>query len=125
MHARARLPEIDQHEADDQCQTRDDFEIDQRLDGDAPHPLCFAHARDAVHHRAEDDRSDQHPHELDEEIAERLQGVGALRPHITDPHAQRHRDENLQRQIAIDRTPAFFDDGCYIGAHMPPLIVAR
>ena len=79
VHAGAGLHDVDDDEADDQRERRDDLEIEQRLEADAADLLHVVHAGDAVHDRAEDDRRDQHLDQLDEAVAERLHLLAELR----------------------------------------------
>ena len=80
------LQHVHDDESDDERERGDDFKIEQRLAADAPELLQVAHRGDAMHDGAEDDRRDDHLHELDEAVAERLQrrlpisGVGKEMP---------------------------------------------
>src|SRR5262249_29351914 len=100
-----RLPCVHHQKPQHQRNRRHDLEIDECLDGDAPDTLCLAHACDAVDDGAEDDRRDDHPYEPDEQIAQRTEGLRALRPHVADDAAEQHRKQNLQRKVFVERTP--------------------
>ena len=80
MHARARRPNIHEKQGQDECDRGHDFKVNERFNRDAADLLRFADARDAVHHRAENDRCYEHSHKLNEEVAEGLPRVGALGP---------------------------------------------
>ena len=104
VHADPRGPGVDQHEAQHQRDRRHDLEVDERLDGHAPDALRLADARDSMDDGAEDDRRHDHAHEPDEQVAERPERVGVLRPQIPDESAQQHRHQDLEGQILVERT---------------------
>ena len=58
---------------------RHDLEVHERAQPDAADVLHRAHVRDADDDGREDDRRDQHLHELDEAVAERPHRRRALR----------------------------------------------
>ena len=72
MQAHAGLQHIDDGQAQHQRQRRDQFEIAQRIESDATDATQIVHAGDAQHHRAEDDRRDDHLDQADEAITQRL-----------------------------------------------------
>ena len=72
------LHDVDHDQADGERQRRDDFEVDERAEADAADLLHGAHLGNADDHGREHDRRDQHPHELDEAVAERPHGDGPL-----------------------------------------------
>jgi hypothetical protein len=106
VHAVAGPPDIDDEEADEQRDRGHDFEVDQRFQGDAADLLHLADAGDAVHHRAEDNRRNQHPDELDEAVAERMQVLADLREEYSDQDAKDHACGDLKRQVLVNRFPA-------------------
>src|SRR6516225_875205 len=66
------LNKIDGNKSDDQGDAGQHFKIYQRFERDASNLGHVGHAGDAVHHRAEDDRRDEHADRLDEGVAQRL-----------------------------------------------------
>src|SRR5215211_7168569 len=74
-HADARLPEIDDDQADNEGERCYDLEVEQRLEANAADLSHILHAGDAVHDGEEDDRRDDHLDHLDEAVAERLHGL--------------------------------------------------
>ena len=85
-------------EAQQQRDRGDDLEIAQRIQADAAHMPQVVHARNAQHHRAEDDGRDQHLDQLDEAIAQRLELHGQVRHEVADQHADHDRDQHLHVQ---------------------------
>ena len=79
MHAGAGRPEVDENQAKDKADGRHHLKIDQGLDRNAADLFCFPDVRNSMHDGAENDRRYEHAHELDKQIAQRLQRVGALR----------------------------------------------
>ena len=98
VHADTRLEGVGQRDADQEGEGRQDLEIEDRLDADPPHLLEVTGARDAEHHHAEDEWRNDHLDELDEAVAEGLQGDGKVgcRDPEDDPQDQRH--EHLPEQ---------------------------
>ena len=96
----ARSNQIGDDQSDDQRERRYDFEIQQRLAADATHLLHAAGAGDAEHHRAEDDRRDQHLDERDEAIAKRLQLHTGFGAHIADRAADHDRQQHPEIQMS-------------------------
>ncbi|OIQ67277.1 hypothetical protein GALL_511450 [mine drainage metagenome] len=74
--AHARAHQVSDGEPDNQCESRDDLEIDQRLDADPPDLLEVAGAGDTVHDNAEHDRRNDHRNQFQEGVAEDLQADG-------------------------------------------------
>lgn len=99
VHADAGLEQVHRNETDDQRDRGHEFEIDDRLDGDAPDTGHIGHMRDAMDDRAEDDRRDQHPDCLDEGVAKRLHPGAPLG--IDDPKRDsgRHGDQHLDPEL--------------------------
>src|SRR5258706_2760308 len=117
VHVRAGSPGIDENQRNDERQSGDDLEIDQSFEGDAAYALCFAHTGNTMNHRAEDDRRHQHPHQLDEKIAQRFQRIRARWPDKADKDSQRHGDEYLHRKVAIDRAATSSREIRGVGCH--------
>ena len=69
----SRVEQIYNDQPNQQCQRRNDLEIDQRLDSDTAKFFYVRHRRDAVNDRTEDDRCDYHLHEVDKTVSERFQ----------------------------------------------------
>ena len=83
-----RLQHRDHDQPDHQRQRRDHLEIDQRPQTDPADVLHRAHVGDADHHRREDDRRNQHLHQLDEPVAERLHRRRVLGRDESEDHAE-------------------------------------
>jgi len=87
-----------------QRESRDDFEIHQRLHADAANLLGVVDMGDARRHRAEDDRRDGHFDQLDEAIAQRphpiLVGVFGREP--AKQHAKRDGRDHLRIKLAME-----------------------
>ena len=81
---------------------RNDLEVDQRLEADAPDLLEVAHRGDAVHHRAEDHRRDHHLDQRNEAVAERLQRSAGVGKEMSDQDADGDGDQHLDVE---DRIP--------------------
>ena len=101
VHADAGLPDVDDHEADDQRDRGHDLEVDQRLDPDPADLLHVLHAGDAVHHGAEDDRGDQHLDQLDEGVAERLHAGAELGVEVPEQDAQHDGAQDLDVEVPV------------------------
>jgi hypothetical protein len=95
VQAGARLHDIADDEADDQGQRREGEEVDHRLAGDAPDLLQVAHPGNAGRDGQEDDGRDDHLHELDEGIAERLHRRALIGPEMAEQDAGRDGHQNL------------------------------
>ena len=93
VETRARLENIHDHKADDQSERRDDFKINQRFAADAPQFFEIAHRGNAVDDGAEDNRADQHFHQIDEGVAERFQFNARFRPEKSEGDSQQHGGE--------------------------------
>ncbi len=96
VHARARLPEVHRQQREGEGHGGDQLEIDQRLQRHAADAAHVVHAGDAVHHRAEDHRRDDHPHQGDEGVAERLHLGAQPRLQPAQDRAQDHADQHLE-----------------------------
>jgi hypothetical protein len=87
VHAAARLKHGGHGQTDQQSECRHHFEVEERLDADAAKLAGVTHARDADDDAEEDDGSDQHPHELDEAVAEGLELLCEMRIEDAYQHA--------------------------------------
>ena len=99
LHADAGLGDVDRRQADEECEGRDDFEIDERLErepADALHVVAVA--RDAHDERGEDQRHDQRFDHAEEDRRERLEFLGEFGIPVTKEDADRHRDQDPLRQ---------------------------
>ncbi len=106
VHAGAGRPEVHQNQGKDQSDRRHHFKINQRFNRNAADLFRFADARDAVHHRAENDRRHQHSHEFNEQVAKRLPRIGVRGPHAADEYAQHHRNQDLDGEMFVPGTRA-------------------
>ena len=95
VHAVAGMQEVDRDEAEEQSQRRDDFEVEERLDADAAYFAEVAHARDADHDGGEDDGREGHADELDEAVAERLEGNRGVGKELAEQDAEDDADRDL------------------------------
>jgi hypothetical protein len=100
--AASGMQEIDSDEAEEQRQRRDDFKIDERLDADAAYFAEVTHARDAHHDGGEDDGREGHADELDEAVAERLEGNRGMGKERAEQSAEDNGDGDLQPERAED-----------------------
>jgi hypothetical protein len=98
----ARLDHIGDDQAEDQSQRREDEEIGEGLGRHPPDLAQIAHARDAGHDGQEDHRRDDHLHQLDEGVAQRLQRLAELRPEMTDHRTQHDRRQHLEIQMRVE-----------------------
>ena len=95
VHSHARPCHVDHDQPNNQRQRRHYLEVDQREHAGFADRPDTGRAGDADNHRAEDDRCDDHPDELDERVAERLHRDARARPEMTDEDAHRGGDEHL------------------------------
>ena len=96
VEATTGLHEFPNDKADDKRDGGNHLEIDERLDADPADFLKVAHGRDSMHYRAEDHRRDHHFYELNEAIAQRLQGSAGCGIKITDQNPSDYGNQNLQ-----------------------------
>ncbi len=101
MHACARLHNIGNDETNDQCQCGKRQEVDHGLTGHAPDFLHVGHTGNAGCYRQEDHRSDDHLHELDKGIAQRLQRGAKLRIEMSKQNTCSNREQNLHIKLLI------------------------
>ena len=124
--AAARLHHVDDHQADGERQHRGELEVDQRAEADPADLLHRAHLRDADDHRGEHDRRDQHLHQLDEAVAERLHRRGPRGVDEPEDDTDGNRRQHLHVQVRIE-----FSQGCdaqapfYDGPIQSPPVAAR
>jgi hypothetical protein len=104
VHPLPGLPQIHSREPDPECDRRQHFEIDDCLQRHAPHAHRIGHPRDPVHHRAENDRRDQHADELDERVAQRLHLYAEPRIEFPERDPDHHTGEHPHPEL---RVPAF------------------
>jgi hypothetical protein len=91
------------NEADHQRDGAHDLEVQQRKTAGLAHLLHVFHAGDADHHRAEDDRRDDHLDELDEAVAQRLHGLAERGIEVAEQHADDHRGDHLHVKGSVQR----------------------
>jgi hypothetical protein len=75
VDAGARVEQVGQHQADDDGDGGDDFEVDDGLQADAAQFLRVANSGDADDQRGNHDRDHDHLDQADKDIACRLQDV--------------------------------------------------
>ena len=102
VETRARLNQVAHHQADQQRNRGDDFEIEQGLAADAPHLFQVSHASNAGHDGAKDDQRDDHGDDADKGVPERLHGDGRVRPLPAQNDADRYADEHLAPESSIE-----------------------
>ena len=90
-------------EPDEQRERAHDLEVQQRQSRRSADLLHVLHAGDAGHHRAEDDRRDDHLDQLDEAVAERLHGGAGLGSEPAEHHAERDGQQHLQVEPTVGR----------------------
>ncbi len=103
IHARARMDDIGDDQADDQGQGREHQEIHEGLEGHAADLVQVAHAGDACDYGQEDHRRDDHLHQLDEAIAQRLERLAQRRPEVADRCSQDDSGQHLKIEVLIKR----------------------
>ena len=79
VHAGPRREHVGEDDAEHEGQGRDRLEIDQRLETDPADLAQVPRPDDAVHDDTEDQGRDRHLDQLDEPVAEGLQGDGEIR----------------------------------------------
>ena len=99
----AGLKQIDDNEADDQSERRDNFEVHQRLDANASELAKVTDGSDSMNNGAKDNRRDHHLHQLYERIAKRLERLSKLGLEVTDSDPEQHRNDDLDIENAIPR----------------------
>ncbi|MNN40763.1 hypothetical protein D3C81_1548490 [compost metagenome] len=84
VHSRARLEQVDRHQADDQADHRQPEEQQHGLAQQAPERALVAHPGNAGDDGAEHHRGNHHLHQFDEGIPQWLEGDGLLAPEMPD-----------------------------------------
>src|SRR5471030_1580730 len=98
VHAGARLDDVDHHQTDQQCNGRNDFEVEQRVTAGLADRFHALHARDTADDGAEDDRRDDHFDQFDEPVTQWLEGHTGLRVEVTDQDADGDGNDHLEIQ---------------------------
>ena len=104
--AGAGLHDLHDDQSDDERERRHDLEVQQRAYADPADLLHRAGLRHPDDDGREDDRRDEHAHQLDEAVAERLHRGAVLRRNEAEQCAERDADEDLDiesRQVAACR----------------------
>jgi hypothetical protein len=83
----ARAHQVSEAKAECQRNGRDDLEVHERFYPDATDLACVTHAGDPGDDRQEDDRRNQHPYQLDEAVAQRLESFPEAGKQETDSYA--------------------------------------
>ena len=94
---------VDRDQPEDKRYRGQHLEIDQRLERDPADLGHAGHTSNAVHHRAEDDRRDQHADRLDEGVAEWRHPRTGLRVERAERDAGGHRQEHQEPELQIER----------------------
>jgi hypothetical protein len=100
VQASTGLDQIGDDQADNQGQRREHQEIGEGLGRHAADLADVTHAGDADHDGQEDHRGDDHLHQLDEAVAQRLQTFTELREEVTQGTAQQDGTQHLHIQVA-------------------------
>lgn len=96
-----------EHQADYQRQGSQHFEVDHRLQADAPDLFQVTRPRNAADHHAEHDQADEHLDQLDEAVAEGFELQGEVGEAQTAGDAEGKAEYDLQE----NRTRAPFEHG--------------
>ncbi|MNX70322.1 hypothetical protein D3C86_1015680 [compost metagenome] len=102
MHAGARLDDMADDHAHDQRKRGEDQEVQHGLARHAAHLLQVAHAGDTGGHGQKDDRRDDHLHQLDEGVAQRLHLLAEFRLERAQEHADHDGENHLHVQDLIE-----------------------
>ena len=101
VDSRARLHDVHHRETDRERYERDQLEVDERLAADTPELFQVVHVRDAERDREEDDRRDDHLHEVYEGVADRFHRLPQVGEEQPEHRAKRDCRENLNREVAV------------------------
>src|SRR5712692_87955 len=101
MNAFSCAADMNGRVADEHGDSRDQFEIDERLDAEAADFLEVRVAGDANNENAEEQRRNDHLDEAQKDGAEELQINRNRRPVVTQLRAREKADENPSRQRAL------------------------
>ena len=103
IHARARLNDIGDDETDDQRKRRERQEVEHRLAGNAADFFQVTHAGDAGGDRQENDRGNDHLHQFDEGIAERLHAGANIGIVVAEQNADGDGNNHLKIKMGVNR----------------------
>ena len=106
VHTGARRPDVNEKQGQEESDRRHYLKVNQRFNRNAADLPGFANTGDAVHDRTENDWRHEHPHEFNEEIAQRLPRIGAFGPRVADDYAQHHRKQDLDGEMFVPGTRA-------------------
>ena len=95
MHPDPGLEHVGDDQPDDEGQGGHDLEIEERLEADAADRPQVAHAADAGDDSGEDDRTDEHLDQLDEGVAQRLEGGPEFRLEVAEQNARHDAEQHL------------------------------
>src|SRR5690606_11618822 len=98
VHAGARLNNVDHDQTDQQGDSRNDFEVQQRVAASLADRLHVLHTSDTADHSAEDDWGNDHFDQFDEPVAQRLEGLAGIRIEVTDQNADHDCYDHLEVQ---------------------------
>src|SRR5262245_45580706 len=110
MQAAAGLEQVYDDQTNDQRQSGNGFKIEQRFQTDPPELSEIFERRDAVDDGAKNDRCDKHFDELDECVAERLEGFAKFRKKMADQSANHDAEQNLDIKVPKDGATVRIDD---------------
>src|SRR4051794_26653416 len=97
LHADAGLDEVNDREADEERDGRDDLEVDERLRAHAADLLEVAAARDAYDERREDERRDDGLDHVQEDVAKEKYRVAPVGLDVSEQAAHDEPDHNPGR----------------------------
>ncbi|KAG0776292.1 hypothetical protein G6F22_012675 [Rhizopus arrhizus] len=117
VHAGAGLHHVRHDHADDQRQRGEEQEVRHRLGEHPAHGAQVGHAGDAGDDGQEDHRRDDHLHQVDEGVAERLHLLTDQRFVVAEDGAQDDRHDHLEVQLARDRQRLCRRRGCGRDVH--------
>ena len=103
VETRARVHEVANNKADEQCGSGNNLEVEQRLATHAANFFHVLHAGDAGDHRAKNDQRNDHGDEANETISERLHGDGFGGTQTAERYRENNGDEDLDPQICVER----------------------
>ena len=104
VHARARLGQVHHGPADQQCDDCQQIEQGERLEQSLPDLFGFAQPGHAADDGAEHHRRDHHLDQLDETIAQRLEGRAEIRPEMSGRDTGHDADQDLDVQRLENRS---------------------
>ncbi len=99
----ARMHDIGDDQPDDQRQGGESEKVSKGLRRHPPNRAQLLHARDAGDDGEEDDRRNDHLHQLDEGIAKRLERYSRLREEVADENADGNRRQHLYVKLLVKR----------------------